>query len=86
MILRLRQGVPSATVPASAHAEPSLAHTLLGSHLPRLLATLTPIAVCNLLAAIPAGTGAIGAAVEAIKTVVCGALVGDERSEAVVAV
>jgi hypothetical protein len=58
--------VPSATVPASAHAEPSLAHTLLGSHLPRLLATLTPIAVCNLLAAIPAGTGAIGAAVEAI--------------------
>ena len=41
---------------------------------------------CNLLAAVPAGTGAIGAAVEAIKMVVCGALAGGEGSEAVVAV
>ena len=73
-------------MPAAAHTEPHHAHTLLGSHLPRLLATLTPIAACNLLAAVSAGTGAIGAAVEAIKTVVCGALAGGEGSEAVVAV
>ena len=77
----LRQGVPSASVRAAAHADPSLAHAPLYSHLPRLLTTLTPIAACDLLAAVPAGTGTIGGAVEVIETVVCSALAGAGGSE-----
>ena len=52
------------------------------SYLPRLLTTLTPIAARDLLAAVPAGTGTIGATVKAIKTGICGALASAGRSEA----
>ena len=70
----VRQGVPSAAVPAAAHADPSLAHAPLCSHLPWLLTTLIPIAAFDLLTAVPASTGTIGAAVEVIETVVCGTM------------
>jgi hypothetical protein len=75
-------------LPRPRQAGPSLpwdeAH--VRCHLPQFLTTLTTVAARDLLAAVPAGTGAMGAAVEAIKTVVCGALAGGEGSEAAVAV
>ena len=56
MILRQAQGLLSFATPATVLAGPSLAHDPLGGCLARTLITLTPIAACNVLADIPAGT------------------------------
>ena len=63
----LRQGALSFAPPATVLTGPSLAHGPLGRCLPRTLMSLTPIAACNVLADMLAGTASIAAAAGAIK-------------------
>ena len=63
----LRQGALSFAPPATVLTGPSLAHGPLGRCLPRTLMSLTPIAACNVLADMLAGTASIAAAAEATK-------------------
>ena len=55
--------------PVAVLAEPALEHTHSGTHLPRLLTYLTPIATRHVLAAVPADTNLIGATVGVTETV-----------------
>ena len=57
----LRQGVLLVATPVAVLAEPSLEHTHSGTHLPRLLTSLTPSATRHVLAVVPADTNLIGA-------------------------
>ena len=65
----LGQGALSFATPATVLTGPSLAHSPLGGCLPRTLMSLTPIAACNALADMPAGTASITTAAEVIETV-----------------
>ena len=57
----LRQGVLLVATPVAVLAEPALEHTHSGTHLPRLLTSLTPSATHHVLAVVPADTNLIGA-------------------------
>ena len=58
----LRQGALSFAPPATVLTEPSLTHDPLRGCLLRTLISLMPIAACNVLADMPAGTISITAA------------------------
>ena len=61
------QGALSFAPPTAVLTGPFLAHGPLGTCLPWTLMSLTPIAACNVLADMLAGTASIAAAAEAIK-------------------
>ena len=81
----LGAGALSTALPAFALAGPSLAHGPHGGCLPRTLMSLTPIAACDALAVMPAGTASITAAAEAIETTFGSAFVVRSRAEPAVA-
>mgnify|MGYP006885668955 CR=1 FL=1 len=66
----LRQGVLLVASPVAVLAEPALEHTHSGTHLPRLLTSLTPSATHHVLAVVPADTNLIGATAGVTDTVI----------------
>ena len=66
----LRQGALLVALPAAVLAGSSLQHTHSGTHLPRLLTSLTPIATCHVLAVVLVHTNLINATAGVTETVV----------------